>query len=791
MNSHLTLAELQPITLTPAQFLAAFHPGPYCLRSFCDAGGGGGRKYRISAAELASAAFLARLQQANQAERQGIFFVVNPGGHCDDEITNVAAHFVEADSLPLDQQYANLLAFPLPPSIIVKTRKSLHSYWLLADEMGNKPTNVTECCENSGDSGEWNQNIAPTDGDHPAAVARFRPLQQALAAYFQGDPVIANPSRVMRLPGFFHNKQAPLLVTCLKFSPQQRYTQAQLAAALSVVGRAPAPVLAKPTAPAPAISGGVTGALDPQRMIRNCAFLAYAREQAATLSEPLWYAMITQLAAVPGGVAAIHALSQPYPGYTAAATDKKIAQFLNSGAGPMSCETLKSWGFSCPQRGSCAAANPHALGQPPWYQQTPRGERLLPGVLANELARHQRIFYAGGAYYHYRRGVYRIVDDCHCQKIVRHFLRPERVTMAQINDVLGQWTVEISRSTARLNCDKTTINLKNGRYDLNRRQLLPHDPDSLSTIQLAPVYDAAAEAPVFLRFLSDCLDPQSQRLVQELFGYLLIPETCAQKAFVLVGEGGAGKSTLLYVAQELLLGRCNVANIPWQSLGDRFKTAELFGMLANIFADLPTKAIEDNGLFKSITGEDSITAERKNKDPFAFKVTARLLFSCNSLPRNLGDRSEAFYRRLIIIPFLPPKPVSQRDPFLKDKLRGEAAGILNWALAGLMRLKSNQFCFSPSTASETALEAYRIAGSSVRSFVDERCAIDCQAQAPATQLFLAYQHFCQEAGLRPVSQKRFWMELKEAFPQLEKIKEMVSRRALYSGIELLDLEEVA
>ena len=47
----------------------------------------------------------------------------------------------------------------------------------------------------------------------------------------------------------------------------------------------------------------------------------------------------------------------------------------------------------------------------------------------------------------------------------------------------------------------------------------------------------------------------------------------------------------------------------------------------------------------------TITAERKNRDPFSFRSTARFLFSCNEMPRNYGDRSEGFYRRLIIIPF--------------------------------------------------------------------------------------------------------------------------------------------
>ena len=142
----------------------------------------------------------------------------------------------------------------------------------------------------------------------------------------------------------------------------------------------------------------------------------------------------------------------------------------------------------------------------------------------------------------------------------------------------------------------------------------------------------------------------------------------AQKSFVFVGAPNAGKSTLLNVVQEILLGSENVSNIPWQNLGDRFNRAELFGKLANIFADLPSKSIDDNGMFKALTGEDFITAERKNKDPFSFRPYARFLFSCNEIPRNYGDRSEGFYRRLLIIRFEKSVPKAKRDPNLAEKL---------------------------------------------------------------------------------------------------------------------------
>ncbi|MBC3899419.1 hypothetical protein GH811_07300 [Acetobacterium malicum] len=768
------LAAVTPLDITPAVFLAAFGPGPYGLRTFCDQGRGPGQNVTVAAGDTDGLArLLAELARVNQSERRGVFFVVNGGGHKDAEITRVTAHFVEADALPLATQWDNLMTFPLPPSIVVRTRKSLHGYWLMkASDQSTDPH-----------------------------LANFRAVQKQLAAHFSGDPVIANLSRVMRLPGFDHHKAEPLAVVCLLFEPQRRYTQTELAAALAK--RHPddpriAVAAAEPEVkPAPAKTAAATDLahsladFDLAKLLRSCDFIRYCQEQAATLPEPLWYPMITNLADLPGGEAAIQRLSAPHPGYSFTATAAKIAQYRQSGTAPFTCETIQAWGFGCPRLGHCPARQPRDLGRlplPPWYTKTKTGLRLIPGVLANALAANKHIIYSRQCYYQYLDGVYKKVDELHCKRIVRKYLRADHVEMHQINDVHNQWTIEILKSTERLNVNKGIINLKNGLYQLDGQQLRPHDPQLLSTIQLAARYDAQARAPRFAAFLNDCLDPATQLLVQELCGYLLVPETRAQKAFVLVGEGGAGKSTLLAVIQEVLLGPANVSNISWQNLGETFLTAELDGRLANIFADLPSRSIADSSLFKSITGEDWLTAQRKNKDPHAFKTTARLVFSCNSIPQNIGDRSEAFYRRLVIVPFAPPRPAAQRDLHLKDKLAGEASGILNWALEGLMRLIDNGYRFSESAASRTALDRYRVAGSSVLSFVEDCCVLEDRRQVSAAQLYHAYQQYSGGSGLRPVSQKRFWMELKESFGMVEKMKDSLSRRSIYVGI---DLEELA
>ena len=108
--------------------------------------------------------------------------------------------------------------------------------------------------------------------------------------------------------------------------------------------------------------------------------------------------------------------------------------------------------------------------------------------------------------------------------------------------------------------------------------------------------------------------------------------------------------------------------------------------------------------------------EKKNRDPFSFQSSARLLFSCNGIPQNCGDRSEGVYRRLIILRFNRTVPEDKRDPNLLNKFRQEADGIFLFALEGLRRLIKNRYRFSVTQTNLDELQRYREESDSVLVF---------------------------------------------------------------------------
>lgn len=409
----------------------------------------------------------------------------------------------------------------------------------------------------------------------------------------------------------------------------------------------------------------------------------------------------------------------------------------------------------------------------------------MPLILVEYIMKTFHIIYSTGKFFMYESDVYRPVSDETVARIIQSHLDPETAKNAQIMDALNQLRIKVACETSELNTDPSTINIKNGLLDVSTRNLLPHTPDYLSTIQLKASYDPGADCPRFKKFLLESMEGDASQvaLIQEMLGYCLVPINPAQVSFVLVGAASAGKSVLLRI-NDLLLGRENVSNIPLQSLAERFKPANLFGKLANIFADLPNKSIDDDGFFKALCGEDIITGERKFKDEFTFMNFAKLLFSCNILPKDYADRSEGFYRRLVLITFNRSVPEDQRDPFLLDKFRAEVDGIFLFALDGLTRLMSNNYRFSISQINMDRLQQYREESDSVLSFIHENCEIGTGFCVGSTELFSAYETYCKEGGMKPFAHKTFVQHLINHEPSLYKGKDPLGKRRVINGIRL-------
>ena len=153
----------------------------------------------------AIAPMLARLND----EGAGIFVTVNAtsGRRTAADITALRALFIDEDG-------PRMIALKLPPSIVVRSARGNHIYWLLAPEQ---------------------------------KLEAFTASQKQLATVYGSDPTVSDLPRVMRLPGFAHQKANPVQVTLEEVHGERRYSIEEVLAAH------PARTPRRPRAPQPVL----------------------------------------------------------------------------------------------------------------------------------------------------------------------------------------------------------------------------------------------------------------------------------------------------------------------------------------------------------------------------------------------------------------------------------------------------------------------------------------------------------------------------------------------------------
>ncbi len=386
-------------------------------------------------------------------------------------------------------------------------------------------------------------------------------------------------------------------------------------------------------------------------------------------------------------------------------------------------------------------------------------DKFIPPRLADELMEEFSFVNSGGLIYVYTDGVYQVTGTDFIREECRKRLA-DGSRINRLNEVVAH-IVDLTRiDPDSLNTHKELINVENGMLQWRTGELLPHEKKYLSTMRIPVAFNDKAKCNEVDMFLMSTLEPDCIEIAEELFGYALIPDSRFHKAFMMTGSGANGKSTLLSLLEDFI-GSDNTCKIPIQELCDnRFKRADLYGKLLNIFADLDNNALRSTSYFKTVASGDAIDAERKHQDAFYFRPFARMVFSANEIP-NSKDTSFAYYRRWCILPFPNQFTGDNADKSILDKITQpeELSGLLNHALKGLRRL-FQQGDFSESKSTQRALEDYEKANDSVAAFISDKCTLDSESEIERGQLFDSYTIYCEREGYKQEKRNAFYQKIR-------------------------------
>lgn len=313
-------------------------------------------------------------------------------------------------------------------------------------------------------------------------------------------------------------------------------------------------------------------------------------------------------------------------------------------------------------------------------------------------------------------------------------------------------------------CSTNLIAFKNGIYDVTTDQLQEFSPTVVITNKIEYNFNPNAYHDVTDKTLDklSCNDKKVRSLLEEVIGYCFFRRNELRKILILIGDKQNGKSTFLSMI-ECLLGSSNTSALDLSELGDRFKTAQLVGKLANIGDDIGDEFIANSSVLKKLASGNPVTVEEKGKDPVEFSNYAKLLFSANNIPR-IKDKSGAVQSRLIIVPFEATFTPDDEDydPYIKDKLTSQEAMeyVIQLGIAGLKRILKNR-AFTKSEKIERELQEYEEHNNPILLFFKED---DIQIEnEPTKKVYMSYSEFCITNNFTPMSQIEFSKKVKKHF----------------------------
>lgn len=394
---------------------------------------------------------------------------------------------------------------------------------------------------------------------------------------------------------------------------------------------------------------------------------------------------------------------------------------------------------------------------------------------AKYLKNVENIIKINGKLHIYRNGVYESGDEQIEAAMIEHIPSLSRSKRQEVLSYLG---LLVSKDSSV--ADANMIAFKNGVLNIVTDEFSDFSPEFVITNKIPHNYNADAKSELLDGVMKKlaCGDENVYKLLYQSIGYCFYRRNELRKSFFLLGEKRNGKSTFLDMVGTLL-GEDNTANLDLCEIGDRFKTAELTGKLANIGDDINDEWVSNTAIFKKVVSGDVVTVERKGKDPTKLRSFAKFFFSANSLPRlGKGKDSSAVLDRLVIIPFDAKftKQDADYDPFIKYKLRNEDVmeALIANAIPALREVLIDQE-FATCDKVEKNIAEFEISNNPILEFFEEMDEVD-YVNEPIKTIYQRYSAFCMVNNLKPMSAIDFQKQMKKQFDLVIKTIEMDGKK---------------
>ena len=345
---------------------------------------------------------------------------------------------------------------------------------------------------------------------------------------------------------------------------------------------------------------------------------------------------------------------------------------------------------------------------------------------------------------------------------------------------------------AALDTDPYLLGVQNGVVDLRTGALRPDAREDFVTRRCAYAYRTDATAPRWVKFVDEVTGYPIEALsdtdgevvpgtvgrytarpgfadyLQRALGYSCSGVTEQHKLFVTFGEHGSnGKNVTFDTVKSVLGDYATTASEKLLLAGRRETDANsatpalvaLKGSRLAVSSEPPANSTFDSSVLKALTGEVRIAGRALNQGAGEIAVTWHLWLLCNAKPK-VEHLEQAVVGRILMLPFdrrWNRPGVAEHDPSLPDPdltlptvFAAEGEGILRWLVHGAVRYFAEGLapCAEVTAATRSYFDAQRVDPVETWLAGQVRCPTAAGAQAKAAfDAFNAWRVAQETAGL--------------------------------------------
>ena len=228
-------------------------------------------------------------------------------------------------------------------------------------------------------------------------------------------------------------------------------------------------------------------------------------------------------------------------------------------------------------------------------------------------------------------------------------------------------------------------NFPNGTLELDTGKFREHRPEDYLTHQHIFDYTPrATEAPTYDAFMPAITKGKQSRIdhLTDMLAYCLYEDNRLEKLFFLIGNGANGKGTFLHLVEDLFRNAnpCKAFNsathVQPKDMDRPTERIALEGSILNIAFDIDPDLRGCSSYLKSLAGNDILTGNTKFHDSHSFTSRAKVISSCNHIPR-IDDDSYGMRRKLCFVRFEAKFDSGRADTSMREKLQEELPAIYN------------------------------------------------------------------------------------------------------------------